>query len=256
MEVSYQPEIIDRLLRYRRMRGIASPHAGDAFGMLRFSGTLGLVKASPSAARRTHVLVAMCQCHCGRICFPRVTHLMGGKSKSCGCVRGAMISQRAKGLAMPRETANIRKHLGQIWRKMINRCTEPKCQAYKDYGGRGITVCDDWLNRERFIEWGVAHSYEVGLSIERVDNDGGYRPENCVWATPHQQSRNKRNSVKITAWGETKVISDWVNDPRCGAPNYHTIRLRLKSGLSPEVAIGTPAYTGEGSSRYYFKRNQ
>lgn len=125
---------------------------------------------------------------------------------------------------------------------MLKRCLDAKCQAFAWYGGRGIAVCQEWRNSfEIFETWAVSHGYMQGLTLDRIDNDGHYCPENCQFATYEQQANNRRNSRLVTAFGETKTIGRWAKDPRCavGAAGLHRRFARLvDSGLwSSEQAI-------------------
>lgn len=136
-----------------------------------------------------------------------------------------------------------------IWRGMRRRCANLN-NPY--YGGRGIRVCERWQNNfERFIfDMGVR---PAGMSIDRIDNNRGYEPGNCRWATTRQQANNRRpsNSVtgrRITAFGETKTATEWARDPRC-VLSVHGLRWRLKQGETPEKAItGERQFPGYGTS--------
>lgn len=95
------------------------------------------------------------------------------------------------------------------WKAMKQRCQNPKCQAYKNYGARGISVCEEWQKFEPFLEWSKKSGYEKGLDLDRIDNNGNYEPGNCRWATRRENSNNTRFTVKICVDGETKNASDW-----------------------------------------------
>lgn len=96
-----------------------------------------------------------------------------------------------------------------VWSTMLHRCENPNRTKYKDYGGRGIKVCEEWHNPNKFIDWAETHGYEVGYQLDRIDNNGNYCPENCRWVTPKQNSRNRRNTKLLTVNGETKCVAEW-----------------------------------------------
>lgn len=103
---------------------------------------------------------------------------------------------------------NIR--LWNIYHGMKKRCLNPNCKRYKDYGGRGITVCDDWLSGfDAFADWAKANGYEEGLTIERKNVNSDYSPENCEWVTLKKQARNKRDTLRIEYRGEEKPLIEW-----------------------------------------------
>jgi hypothetical protein len=123
----------------------------------------------------------------------------------------------------------------QCWRNMLNRCRNPNIPAWKNYGGRGIVVCERWLKFENFLaDMGERPD---GMQIERGDNDGNYEPGNCLWATPKQQIRNRRVTRLMTLNGITQCVSDWGAEL---GVDESVIRHRLKAGWSDEKALTTP----------------
>lgn len=130
-----------------------------------------------------------CKCECGNTVTIRGDALTMGRTHSCGCI----IKENAK------TGNNRRKHglwgsrLHRIWGAMKTRCHNPKSPRYNDYGGRGITVCDEWLNDfKAFYDWAMSHGYADNLTIDRKNVNGNYEPSNCRWATVQEQNQNKR----------------------------------------------------------------
>jgi len=99
--------------------------------------------------------------------------------------------------------------LYNIWVRMKQRCFDPNTDDYKRYGGRGVTICEEWLRFQYFHWWAVMNGYEDNLSIDRIDNDGNYEPGNCRWVSTSTQSRNKSNNHPITFRGEMKTLAEW-----------------------------------------------
>ncbi len=132
----------------------------------------------------------ICQCDCGNITRPvSGSSLRLGRTKSCGCIH-------REGLAR-RNTTHGKYHtrLHGIWNGMKQRCNNPNNHKYKDYGGRGISVCVEWEDDfGAFYEWSMSNGYAEGLSVDRIDNDGNYCPGNCRWATATEQRHNRRDS--------------------------------------------------------------
>ena len=95
------------------------------------------------------------------------------------------------------------------WRGMRDRTRRKSHKQYKDYGGRGIKVCEEWQSASNFVLWALRNGYEKGLQIDRINNDGDYCPENCRFVTPKENSRNRRNTKKLTIAGETKTVAEW-----------------------------------------------
>lgn len=111
-----------------------------------------------------------------------------------------------------RKKRTIRQKILNVRICMIYRCTNPSFIYYKEYGGRGIKVCDEWLNnKESFYQWAMNNGYKEGLQIDRIDNNGNYEPSNCRWTTREQNNKNKRNNRYYTINGETHLMSEWCN---------------------------------------------
>ena len=139
----------------------------------------------------------------------------------------------------------IKQSLRHAWRNMKNRCTNPNVDAYKNYGGRGITICEEWFKSfPNFCEWAVKNGYESGLTLDRIDVEGNYCPENCRWVDRKTQGRNKRGVKVLTFRGESLSVPDWAD--RLGIPS-RTINQRLNSGWSIEKALTTPKLKSKNS---------
>lgn len=122
-----------------------------------------------------------------------------------------------------------------IWGQMLQRCTNPRVKSFKDYGGRGITVCDRWRSFDLFVA--DMGSRPAGHQIDRKDNNGPYSPDNCRWVPQAVNASNKRNAHQITAGGETLHLAEWARRLGC---RPGAILARIKSGMSPEAAVITP----------------
>lgn len=147
---------------------------------------------------------------------------------------------------MPRAARLFRRNtleekLYHVWFNMKDRCKNKDHPAYARYGGRGIKVCSEWYNDFLvFLTW-AKEGYEEGLWLDRKDNNGDYVPNNCRWITPAESRDNVKGTIQITAFGETKTVSDWSKDPRCRV-RHDTLARRIKYGsCNPETAITLPA---------------
>lgn len=127
--------------------------------------------------------------------------------------------------------------LYEVWRTMKKRCNNPKNSQYHLYGGRGITVCEEWQKFEPFYEWAMSNGYRDDLTIDRIDSNGNYEPLNCRWATWKEQQNNRRNNHLITYNGETKTLKQWSE--KIGI-SWFTLYERLKRGWSVEKVLSTP----------------
>lgn len=174
----------------------------------------------------------LCRCSCGNKKIVRMDHLRRGLVLSCGCFRKEITAERSTKHGMK----NTR--LYRCWRNMKTRCYNPNGAEFSLYGGRGITVCEEWQTFEPFYEWAMANGYRDDLSIDRIDNDGNYEPSNCKWSTQKEQALNRSTNIMITYNGITKHISEWDKD--IGSAKSGRVRARLNAGWSTEKAVTTP----------------
>jgi hypothetical protein len=168
----------------------------------------------------------LCRCECGTEVLIAQRHLRGGNTKSCGC----WLTVRNK----LRATHNASKTPEfKTWVAMRHRCEYPRNKMYQDYGGRGIRVCDRWQSFDAFLaDMGPRPSPEH--SLDRIDNDGNYEPENCRWTTSLVQANNKRNNIRVTFNGETRTVGEWGQ--RIGVAG-DTIKKRIRAGWPLEEAL-------------------
>lgn len=176
------------------------------------------------------------RCDCGEVSVVRCGSLKyGGSSKcaSCGSREGATRHGDAADGRVSR--------LYEIYWGMKKRCYGEYHPHYHNYGGRGISVCKEWLGSyEAFREWALANGYADGLELDRRENDGNYEPGNCRWITRKRNSRNKRTNRLVTAFEVTKCLVEWAEDARCVVSKC-TLTKRLNEGWNPESAILLPA---------------
>lgn len=126
-----------------------------------------------------------------------------------------------------------------IWQDMLNRCRNKNNHNYHNYGGRGIEVCDEWKSYINFKEWAISNGYENNLTLDRVNTNGNYCPENCKWSTIQEQENNRRNNHLITAFNKTQTLSQWSRE---SGIKITTLRARLMRGIKPEIALTDNLY--------------
>lgn len=171
-----------------------------------------------------------CRCDCGiekvvrRSLLIDTTHPV----TSCGCN------------VKRRKTATKKDSLYRRWSAMKRRCSNPEAADYKYYGGKGVSICDEWKDFEVFKEWAVRNGWDESLTIDRKDSNGNYEPNNCRWTTMQTQNRNKPHLKRYEAFGEEKLICEWAEDPRCLVSQltlYNRIHI---SQWNPETAMTKP----------------
>lgn len=174
----------------------------------------------------------LCRCECGNEKTVRLDSLAHGITISCGCYNREISSvvNTKHGLYQSR--------IYRIWSGMKRRCFNSKFKEFHNYGGRGITVCDDWLNFMCFYNWAMANGYQDYLTLERKDVNGNYEPSNCTWITLTEQKRNTTITKIITFNGESLTLRQWAK--RIGI-HCSALCLRLKNGWTLEKALTAPA---------------
>lgn len=179
----------------------------------------------------------LCKCDCGTTRIVIGSNLTRGLSKSCGCYNIEKATERIINTKNTKHGLYNTK-LYKVFASMKGRCYNKRDKAYKNYGMRGIKICDEWLNDFMcFYNWSIENGYEEGLSIERLDVNGNYEPSNCKWITLHEQQFNKTDTHYLTYNNETKSIAEWSIET--GIP-YNTLRGRVRRGWSDEKSITTP----------------
>lgn len=176
-----------------------------------------------------------CQCACGTFREIDGGNLTSGHTESCGCANvGRSPTNKTHGMS---ETRVFR-----IWHNMLRRCYDSRREYYRNYGARGVTVCDRWRESfENFLaDMGMPPSDEH--TLERKEGHLGYEPSNCCWATRTEQANNRRTNVRLTFQDRTMTIAEWARELGIGDS---TIRFRLKNGWSVERALTTPAVAYE-----------
>lgn len=202
---------------------------------MKFGRLTVMDRESPKSKKAKGLWV--CKCECGNVIKVNTSDLKSGNTTSCGCKRKETLRQ----LRTKHGESNTR--LYNVWSDMKKRCYNTKNVDYKNYGGRGITVCDEWMDFQNFYEWAIANGYDETAprgqcTIDRIDVDGCYEPENCRWVDRYIQMNNKRNNRILTYNGESHTLAEWceiVNIP------YSCLKSRLnKLHWSVEKTLTTP----------------
>lgn len=171
--------------------------------------------------------VAVFECRCGTVKVIGWHDVQSGKTTSCGCHRKSIRPAQTHGMSGTKTY--------QTWLNMRARCLRPENDAYCDYGGRGITVCEKWNTFQGFLD--DMGECPTGLTIERLDTNGNYCKANCVWANYTTQARNTRRNKLIEFNGETKCLQEWANETGI---NRNVISARLRMGWTIKNALTAP----------------
>lgn len=156
-------------------------------------GRLTVVEKNSTMKRKGYsAQVWDCECDCGKHTLVTTSNLRGLNVQSCGCFK----TDKIKIIGSLTTHGQTETDLYAVWKNMKQRCLNPKSQRYHNYGGRGITYCDEWELFEPFYEWSKNSGYRKGLSIDRINNNGNYEPSNCKWSTPKEQANNRRTNIK------------------------------------------------------------
>lgn len=181
----------------------------------------------------------ICACDCGGFKLARTRSLNYGSTKSCGC---QALKNARDNLAAARKRKTHpyphTKKLKDVRRNMISRCYEPTNKRWENYGGRGITVCDEWRQSPAaFYKWATENGYAPGLTIDRIDVHGNYRPENCRFVDAFVQMNNTTRNVYIEWNGKTQSLSDWARELNL---SYAAMQYRVETGWDMDKIASTP----------------
>ena len=183
------------------------------------------------AFRKNGYAYWLCKCDCGKEKTVLSGNLTSHKTQSCGCL------QKERASAVSKRHGGSGTRLYAIWKGMKSRCENRNTEAYKDYGGRGVCVCQEWRRYETFRDWALANGYQDGLTIERKDVDGMYEPTNCEWIPLPDQGKNTRRTHYIEYDGRKMSLVEWSKELG-GGPNLVT--TRLQRGWSERDAVTKP----------------
>ena len=198
-------------------------------------GELTVVRVAGKA--KNNVLLYECLCSCGKVAVVRASNLRSGNTKSCG----HLFKEKVRTMHVTHGGSKERLH--GVWNSIKGRCYNPNCEAYKNYGGRGIKMCEEWKsNYESFKKFAIEKGYNENskrgeYTIERIDVNGNYEPDNCILIPIEKQFCNKTNNHVLTFKNETKTVSEFARDYNI---QKDTLLERLKAGWSVEDALLTP----------------
>lgn len=217
---------------------------GKQFGRLAVEKYAGYT-TSKSGKR---ILLWECRCECGNVIVVRGNSLKTGSTKSCGCYRKELGMSSKVMTKQIHGDSSKNSRLYRIWLGIKTRCTNSKVPEYQNYGGRGIQVCSEWVNDYSvFREWAISSGYSNNLSIDRIDTDGNYEPDNCKWSTNKEQQNNKRTNRILRYDNKEMTLKQW-SEVIC-IPN-DTLWRRLESGWSVERTLTQPLRKQKNNRKY------
>ena len=193
-------------LRYQNRDYLFPDITGKRYGRL-----VVIRRLQPEERKRPNELW-LCKCDCGKIISANAAKLNSGTKRSCGCLKYDD-RERIKNLNRKYKYSNRR--LYRIYRAMINRCYDERHKAYHRYGSAGIHVCPEWLDEfgfDKFYEWSMDNGYREDLTIDRIDNQKGYSPDNCRWITNLEQQNNKKLNIVAEYNGKSQSLAEWARE--------------------------------------------
>lgn len=170
----------------------------------------------------------LCKCDCGNKTTASCSSLTSNKVQSCGCLRNEKISK------VTYSHGGTHTRLYAILNGMKGRCKDVRNPAYKYYGGKGVSICNEWLNFSNFREWALSNGYSDNLTIDRIDPNGNYEPSNCRWIPNKEQQNNKRADKDFNYNGETKTIKQWLKQFYFKCNDYYRL---LRIGLTNKQVL-------------------
>lgn len=193
-------------------------------------GRLTVIERAESKNKHT---MWKCKCTCGNVAIVDSGNLRSKHSTSCGCFNVETVKEKNT------KHGKHGERIYRIWKNMKTRCSCKSVTEYSHYGGKGITVCEEWKNSfEAFYNWSIANGYAENLSIDRIDNEKAYSPDNCRWADIATQANNKSNNRLITYKGKTQTLAQWSKELNI---NYAKLQARInKYHWDIEKALSTP----------------
>ena len=189
-----------------------------------------------------------CLCDCGNYHIANGAMIKSGRIKSCGCL------QREKASEISKTHGLSKTRLYRVWRGMITRCENPKSDYYYIYGAKGVSVCDEWRKDfVSFVKWALENGYDENAefskcTLDRIDPNGNYEPNNCRWVDMHEQGLNKSNTQMLTIDGITKPLLTWAKE---NGIHVATLKSRIERGIDPKEALTMPLIdTRHTTSKY------
>lgn len=171
--------------------------------------------------RKNHKTYWKCQCECGNEIILPIAYLTSGDTKSCGCLRKEICSIREKNKSFIKN-----KRLYRIWQDMKRRCYNKKRPAYRYYGAKGVKICNEWkISFKNFQEWAITNGYKDNLTIDRINNNGNYEPNNCRWVTRKEQNNNMSTNHIVEYKGKKYTLAKLAETYNL---NYNLIKSRIR----------------------------
>lgn len=181
-----------------------------------------------------------CLCDCGNMCVVERKSLKYGNTKSCGCLHSQQLIKRNKETASRNGDSATYERLYNIWSAIFQRCTNPNSKDYQYYGGKGIKICVEWNDWETFKQWALSNGYQDNLTIDRINTEGDYEPNNCRWADMITQANNKTNNKYITFNNKTQSLAEWCRELNL---DYDRTKQRINAcNMTPKQAFTLPKY--------------